>query len=136
MRKDINQIISLIKDLQELEKLADGMLKEIRPAEHKDGRDENHRPTELEKKLFALKKMISQMLAILTKKPKDKDEEVLMKAQFARLSKEMMGLLAELDALLAEMRLAKKAGNTRRASVLEMFIRSKIAQYAEYQWAA
>jgi hypothetical protein len=37
MRKDMNQIISLIKDLQELDRLAGSLLKETRPDEHKDG---------------------------------------------------------------------------------------------------
>jgi hypothetical protein len=97
---------------------------------------ENHRLTELEKKIIALKKLIAEMLALLTRKPKDKDEAVLMKAQFSRLSKETMRLLAELDELLNEMKKAKRAGNTYKISLLDMFIRAKLAQYAGYPRSA
>jgi DNA mismatch repair ATPase MutS len=127
MNKNLNQIVSLVRDLQELDRLVDGFLKKKNPKEHKDGRKDNHRPTELEKKLNQLKQLVAAMIALLTKRPKNKDEEVLMKAKFKSLAKEMMSLLSEIEALLKEMEKSRAIG--RRVYELGWFIQAKRAQY-------
>jgi hypothetical protein len=130
MRKDMNQIVSLIRDLTELDRLADALIAKEGAKEHKDGRKENRRLTELEKKLILLKQLIAAMLALLTKRPKNKDEAVLMKAQFGRLSKEMMRLLAEIEVLLKEMERAMASWQLGKARRLELFIHAKRQQYS------
>ncbi|MDR1476770.1 MAG: hypothetical protein LBI17_01420 [Rickettsiales bacterium] len=133
MNKNLNQIVPLIRDLQELDRLTDmelGRLRKKNGGEHKDGIDANHRPTEIEKKLNQLKQLIAKMLALLTKKPRNADEEALMKAKFRSLSREMMFLLAEIESLLNEEQRERAAGRIGKANSLAMFIAMKRAQYA------
>ena len=92
----MKRITPLMLDLMDLNTLADKLLGD----DFKDGKDEKRRLSELEKRLLRLKQLIAKALELLTAKPKDKAEEMKLKRDFEKLSKEIIALLEEIEELL------------------------------------
>jgi|GEM_PF-4815635 len=88
----------LLRDLINLNAAVDRLLAK----ETSDGLSDKHIPSELEKLLILIKRIIAKIIEILTTQPKDKKDEKRLKKVFKALGAILMKFLMELELLFRQ----------------------------------